>query len=211
MDFAQRKLAKGKATGLDQLSDHWLKNSQIWEATKEKIKRIFSGWINGEQLPEYLKRGRVFCLSKEDAQFPKEGKIRTITILSTFFKLYELVVQKKLQEESKRLQFIPSNQLGFSSETIGAQEHIMQIARLMAKSKEKQETYRRDGVPVPRGMRSLMDAGNSRQRGRKVLGHVKHSRDHESGEHLAEHEGGTNPITLRANKPGTDLVLWSTC
>ena len=81
--------------------------------------------------------GRIFCLSKQETNYPEFGKIRTITILPVLTKLYELVLRQKLSSETKRLNYVPNCQLGFSSDTIGTQEHIMTIAKLMSRSRDR--------------------------------------------------------------------------
>ena len=80
--------------------------------------------------------------------YPEHGKIRTISILSIVTKLYELVLQQKLQAENVRLNFIPKNQLGFSRRSIGTQEHLLTLSKLMIKSIKKQREYRRNHIPV---------------------------------------------------------------
>ena len=145
---ARGKLASGKAIGVDLLVDHWLNNDKIWTMIKDKLHDTFTQWLNGAKLPDYIKQGRVFCLSKETTAYPSLGKIRTITILPVLTKLYELVLQAKLQAETERLQFIPNNQLGFSQKSIGTQEHIFHIAKLISQSKEIQARYRATRTPV---------------------------------------------------------------
>ena len=119
LKLARNKLSNGKAAGSDLLPDSFIKNNLIWDAVKEKIRQSFEEWINGAELPDYILDGRIFALSKEDTAFPKYGKVRTIAILSIVRKLYELVLQIKLSEETKRLQFVPTNQLGFSTISMG--------------------------------------------------------------------------------------------
>lgn len=137
LELARINLSSGKACGHDKLVDRWLKNDTIWKASKEKIRLLFEGWLNGAEIPPHLKMGRIFCLSKQETNYPEFGKIRTITILPVLTKLYELVLRQKLSSETRRLNFVPKCQLGFSSDTIGTQEHIMTIAKLIAKSRNK--------------------------------------------------------------------------
>lgn len=72
-----------------------------------KLKYRFHAWLNGEDIPNYLKIGRIFVLSKEDSQFPQVGNIRTISILRALTKLYELTLLQHLEIEISRLNLIP--------------------------------------------------------------------------------------------------------
>ena len=85
-------------------------------------------------IPEYIKTGRIFVLSKTDSAYPPVGRIRTITILPALTKLYELVILQNLKAETKRLNFIPDNQLGFRDTTVGTLENILSIFSLIQKS-----------------------------------------------------------------------------
>ena len=92
LDKARAKLSSGKATGDDGLPDKWIKNAEVYEAVKHKLLAVFEGWYNGAEIPRWVKQGRVCVLSKEETQYPRQGRIRTITILPAITKLYELVV-----------------------------------------------------------------------------------------------------------------------
>jgi hypothetical protein len=59
---------------------------------KDHLLEVFQKWYDGKEIPEYIKVGRIFALSKEESEYPTQGKIRTITILPALTKLYELVV-----------------------------------------------------------------------------------------------------------------------
>lgn len=92
LEHARRKLSQGKALGLDLLSDTWLKNRQIFDQMKHQFLEVFQAWYDGKEIPEFIKTGRIFALSKEETEYPRKGKIRTISILPALTKLYELVI-----------------------------------------------------------------------------------------------------------------------
>ena len=92
------KMANGKAVGVDMLHDNTLK-AAIRQSLplKTKIAQVFERWINGEQIPEYITTAKTFVLSKEKSQFPKQGNVRIISVLSSMMKLYELIILKHLE------------------------------------------------------------------------------------------------------------------
>lgn len=87
---ALKKLSQNKASGLDLLPDYFLKDQKVSKSILTKLTLTFNLWLSGTPLPDYLRVGRIFCLSKERTEYPSVGGIRTIAILPTTTKLYEL-------------------------------------------------------------------------------------------------------------------------
>ena len=59
----------------------------------------FNRMKNESKIPNYMKRAQIIPLSKDlkDGPFPPAGAIRTIAILPATFKLFEQIVQKRLE------------------------------------------------------------------------------------------------------------------
>lgn len=82
-------------------------------AITEKLTRIFNVCLTGARVPEYMRTGRIFCLSKEATEYPTVGAIRTIFIAPTITKTYELALLQHLQIEMSRLNALHESQRGF--------------------------------------------------------------------------------------------------
>lgn len=113
LEFAIRKISRNKAMGLDKLPDYFIKNHEVLFDSRRKIKDLCQKWVDGEELPTYMKTGRIFALSKDDTSFPELGNVRTISILPSIMKLYELVLLQFIKQEVAAKNLIPQNQRGF--------------------------------------------------------------------------------------------------
>ena len=70
--------------------------------------------MDGDNLPKYLKIGRIFALNKQDTSNLPVRSIKTISIHPYLIKFYELVLLQFLEEEEyKRIILIPKKQRGF--------------------------------------------------------------------------------------------------
>ena len=97
---ALEDLKKNKAIGVDGLADFLLRDKERRSMLVDKLYPTFNQWINGKELPPYLKRTRVIALSKEqDNPYPKMGKIRTIAVAPALMKVYEKTLCKKLNKQ----------------------------------------------------------------------------------------------------------------
>ena len=96
---AARKLASGKAVGVDGLPDRLLKEALQDDTVIYKLTLHFNRWLCTGKVPKHLKLARVVTLSKTDSKYPSVGDIRTIAILPAVFKLYETCVLKLLEQE----------------------------------------------------------------------------------------------------------------
>ena len=93
-----------------------------------------NNWLkNRSQIPGYLKTGRVISLSKEDTEYPTRGQIRTICILPSLTKLYELNLLHFLNKEAKRLGDIPENQRGFKGRC-STMDNLIDVFSMMSDS-----------------------------------------------------------------------------
>jgi hypothetical protein len=114
MDWAFNTLKSNKAIGVDGLPDFVLKNKNRRELLKQRLTPIFEDWLNGAELPAYLKTTRVVTLSKEDEEiFPNHGKIRTIAVAPAITKLYEKIIHQKLWAEIDEKGLIAKNQSAY--------------------------------------------------------------------------------------------------
>ena len=64
---------------------------------------MFDRWLDGEQIPSYMKEGRLHILSKDGTNMPPLPEIRSISMLPSITKFYEQVLVQKLNEESDKL------------------------------------------------------------------------------------------------------------
>ena len=111
LETARRALSKGKALGIDYLPDKFFKNQFIWDRIKERILGIFNVWATGQVSPNYLNIAQIVPLSKEkDAPlFPAVGNVRTIAVLPSIAKLFELCILQRLQSWAKENEIIHAN------------------------------------------------------------------------------------------------------
>ena len=107
-------LKKDKAIGTDGLPDYVLKQNNRQEMLTEKLKTVFESWLNGHEIPKYVKTTRIVALSKEENNpYPEVGKIRTIAVSSAVTKLYEKIILQKLQPEITRCNLISEKQRAY--------------------------------------------------------------------------------------------------
>jgi hypothetical protein len=66
LDNAQIKLSSDKAVGLDLFPDIYIKNTEIYEGTKEKFRDVFEAWYNGREYKEWVTTGRTYLGSKTE-------------------------------------------------------------------------------------------------------------------------------------------------
>lgn len=103
IDQAVSKLGKNKAPGVDQLTDSILRTGYQELTVQKKIARIFTHWLDGDNIPQYLKCAKVITLSKTDSPCPPVGQIRPIAILPTLYKLFETVVHDRILSSMEEL------------------------------------------------------------------------------------------------------------
>ena len=99
MEHARKKLSKGKALGVDYLPDRYFKDPVIWDKIQGRIKDIFNEWSRGSA-PNYLNRSNIIPISKDKDSplFPATGDVRTIAVLPSISKFYELCILQRLTE-----------------------------------------------------------------------------------------------------------------
>ena len=66
LDRARKKMAKGKAVGIDELKDIIIKNDEIWTKVKGKVLDQFNHMLAKGRSPRYFKKGRIVPLSKDE-------------------------------------------------------------------------------------------------------------------------------------------------
>ena len=100
LEWAQARLCREKAQAKDKVNDLWLKDKHIWQAIKEKTFNAFRSWWTEERIPVYLNKAVIIPLSKDknNDAYPEHGKVRTISVLSPVYKLWELTLLKKLND-----------------------------------------------------------------------------------------------------------------
>ena len=107
-----RKLKKKKAAGEDKIENE----AWIYSNVKivKRITEIFNKVWKGEGFPERWKEGVISPIFKKGDR-EKVNNYRGITILNTAYKIYAMVLEKRLKEELEKNHIIPETQAGFRS------------------------------------------------------------------------------------------------
>ena len=144
LERARRKLAKGKAKGLDELQDIYLKSEEIWDKAKDKILIEFNRSLRQGSVPLYFKRSRIIPLSKDkdNSQFPKVGEVRTISVTPCIAKLFELIVLELLQAEVDIKCPIFEKQRGFCQGK-STEDNLAETLHQISLDKLQEKEYRR--------------------------------------------------------------------
>jgi hypothetical protein len=104
---AKQKLSFNKAPGTDLMMDSFLKNRKIFDGIKHKLREHFEKWINQGRVPEFMRIGKVFILSKEEnTAHPTKPAIRSIMVQNMITKLFEITLQQLMEKEDARLGLI---------------------------------------------------------------------------------------------------------
>lgn len=116
MEEVLKRLKKNKAPGEDGIKNEaWIHaNEKVKEKLHEIINLIWQGkgfptaWRNGQILPLH-KKG-----SREEAQ-----NYRGITLLNTSYKIYAMILENKLKQETEEKGILPETQAGFRKNRSG--------------------------------------------------------------------------------------------
>ena len=107
-----RKLKKKKAAGEDKIENEaWIYGNM---KIVKRITEIFNKVWKGEGFPERWKEGVISPIFKKGDR-EKVSNYRGITILNTAYKIYAMVLEKRLKEELEKNHIIPETQAGFRS------------------------------------------------------------------------------------------------
>ena len=62
------------------------------------LKSEFNRWFRNTSIPEHVILAKIITLSKTDSPYPPIGKIRTISIHNSVYKIYARVILNRLHE-----------------------------------------------------------------------------------------------------------------
>ena len=63
---ARAKLSRNKAPGTDGMKDAYIKSKKIFQEVKYKYQEHFQAWFDDEELPQAMRIGKIFLLSKDE-------------------------------------------------------------------------------------------------------------------------------------------------
>ena len=105
-----KKLKKKKAAGQDKIENEaWIYGNVKIE---KRITEIFNKVWKGEGFPERWKEGVISPIFKKGGG-EMVSNYRGITILNAAYKIYAMVLEKRLKEELEKNHIIPESQAGF--------------------------------------------------------------------------------------------------
>ena len=122
-----RKLKKEKAAGEDEVKNEaWL---YAEEPVKGKLLNIIQRVYRGEGFPRRWRIGNICPIFKKGDK-EKAENYRGVTLLNTSYKLYAMVLNERLKEESERI--LPESQAGFRRGR-SAMDHIYTLNWIIEK------------------------------------------------------------------------------
>lgn len=105
-----RRLKDGKAAGIDGLPE------EVWRYGGKELERWAEEFLDkiwrGEGWPESWRKGLIVTIVKRGER-RKVADYRGITLMPSMYKLYRMILAKKLREEMEGKGVIPQTQTGF--------------------------------------------------------------------------------------------------
>ena len=74
-----------------------------------KLKEILNNYITYQRIPEEITISRLFCLNKNASEAGDINNIRPIAIASTFIKIIEFIILRRLLEEINHKKYFVAN------------------------------------------------------------------------------------------------------
>lgn len=135
------KLARGKAVGIDDLSDdilHKMSKLEIeQEGSMEFFRKKAEEIMNADHWPKYLGEARIVPLSKNNSAFPKADEIRTIAVLPAWSKVIENLILLEMSPKLYGLEgVIEESQAGFRP-GCGTEIQINRLFSLLTQTKSR--------------------------------------------------------------------------
>jgi len=110
VEEAIKKLKKKKSAGIDGIRNEAWKYAS--DKVKERLREILNKIWRGEGWPEEWKEG-IICPIFKKGDKTKAGNYRGVTLMCTSYKIYAMIVEKRLREEVERIEILPETQAGF--------------------------------------------------------------------------------------------------
>jgi retron-type reverse transcriptase len=109
-----------------------------------KLSAAFNQWTLKGKLPAYFTTARAIALSKEPSPFPSVGAIRTIAITPAVAKVYEKLVQARLQSFLESANILAPSQRGFrkGKSTLHNINELLKLRESIHKRKAEEITKR---------------------------------------------------------------------
>lgn len=116
MDKAIKRLKKKKASGEDGTrNEAWIYASQ---EVKDRLLEIIQKVAKGQGFPEGWRRGVISPLYKKGPRDVMQN-YRGIILLNTSYKIYALILEEKLRQETNEKNILPETQAGFRKKRSG--------------------------------------------------------------------------------------------
>lgn len=131
-------LRPSKAPGLDQITNVMLKKLPLKAA--EHIIQIFNAAYHISYWPTTFKTAIVIPIHKRGKPPTDIGSYRPVSLLSSLSKLFERLLKAKLDEETVRLNVLPSHQFGFRSSRASEHQAINLAAKIQNNKNRKKST-----------------------------------------------------------------------
>lgn len=110
VDSAIARLKKKKAAGEDGIKNEaWLHANK---ETKGKLRAILQKIWQGGEIPSGWREGRIYPIHKKGSK-KETGNYRGISLLDTAYKIYAIILEGRLREETNQLKILPETQAGF--------------------------------------------------------------------------------------------------
>ena len=116
---AVNKAVKNKATSWDLIPGKAIKDffkmlgKDKFNEVCNKLKEILNNYITYQRIPEEITTSRLFCLNKNASEAGDINNIRPIAIASTFIKIIESIILRRLLEEINNKKILCKKQTGF--------------------------------------------------------------------------------------------------
>lgn len=108
-----KRLKKKKAAGEDRLQNEvWINSSQN---ISEELTKIFNCIFRGKGFPQRWRKGIISPIHKKGEK-DKVDNYRGITLLDTAYKIYAMVLEKRLMRDVEEKQILHDSQAGFRKE-----------------------------------------------------------------------------------------------
>ncbi len=133
LNRAIKQLKRGKSVGPDEIPNEALIESN--KDTREIIKKVFNRIYETSNIPRQWKMGTIKRLYKGKGTKGKCSNERGITLSSNMGKLFERIINNRIQEEIN----ITKNQ-GGGTKGKSISDHLLRINNFIKKSKRKKQT-----------------------------------------------------------------------
>ena len=126
---ALQKLAKNKATGIDEIPGEWIiandENNETDKLRIDTLHKIFTNWVTNKHIPEFWMQSKLILISKEENSTPEIQNTRLIAILPSITKAFDLNIIGNIEDIAYTQGYISQSQREFTpnkSTTINIQD-----------------------------------------------------------------------------------------